>query len=246
MSTRLQGKVALISGGAQGLGAAFGRAIVEAGGRAVLADVNDPAGDALAQELGPERARYVHLDVTSREGWSAAVDTTVSVFGELSVLVNNAGVMPYATIDDLSSSDWDRALAVNLTGAYLGIQACLAQLRRSAPASIINISSTAGLVGSVGTAAYSTTKFGLRGLTKSVAAELGSTGVRANTIHPGLIATPLIADVPDAVLAPQIGVVGRVGQPTEIASLVVYLASDESSYSTGAEFVADGGATAIR
>ncbi|QBS38930.1 SDR family oxidoreductase [Nocardia sp. CS682] len=246
MTERLAGKVALISGGAQGLGAAHARAIVAAGGKVVIGDLKDNEGQALARELGADHARFVHLDVTARAEWDAAVSATIAAFGALNVLVNNAGILLHASIEELTEPEFTRVLAVNLTGTLLGIQASLEELTRAAPSSIINTSSTAGLVGSPGIAAYAASKFGVRGLTKSVAAEMAARGIRANTIHPGLVRTPMIADVPQQVLAPQIGPIGRVAEPAEIAALVVYLASDESAYSTGAEFIADGGVTTIR
>jgi 3alpha(or 20beta)-hydroxysteroid dehydrogenase len=235
--TRLEGKVALISGGARGLGEAFARAMVTQGAQVVLGDLLDDAGEALASELG-EGAAYVHLDVTDRGQWDRAVATAVDRFGKLDVLVNNAGIVVFGPIGEHTPEDFDRIIAVNLTGVFNGIHAAVGALKAAAPASIINISSTAGLQGYANLSGYNASKFGVRGLTKSVALDLGTAGVRCNSIHPGLVVTPMTQELD----APQRHVaMRRAGQPPEIAALAVYLASDESSFCTGAEFVADGG-----
>jgi 3alpha(or 20beta)-hydroxysteroid dehydrogenase len=237
---RLHGKVALITGGARGLGASFARAMVAQGAQVMVTDVRDSSGIELVNELG-KAAMYRHLDVTRRSEWDAAVEATVRTFGKLNVLVNNAGVANFAPIDRNEADHWDQTIAVDLTGAYNGIHASIGALKKSAPASIINISSTAGLRGYRSLAAYSAAKFGLRGLTKSVALDLASLGVRCNSVHPGPTATPMMKGHESAVSHVAMR---RLGRPEEIAQLVVFLASDESSFSTGAEFVADGGEVA--
>lgn len=235
--TRLAGKVALITGGARGLGESFARAMVAQGAKVVVADILDAEGRALVADLG-ESAAWVHLDVTDRAQWVAAVDAAMGRFGSLNVLVNNAGIVNSGMIGTYSAEQWDRIAAVNLTGAFTGISVAVEELKRSRPSSIINISSTAGLHAYPGVSGYVATKWGLRGLTKAVALELAPFGIRCNSVHPGVVATPMTADLD----TPQTHVaMHRVGAPSEIAHLVVYLASDESSYSTGAEFVADGG-----
>jgi 3alpha(or 20beta)-hydroxysteroid dehydrogenase len=238
--TRLAGKVALISGGARGMGEAFARAMVAQGANVVLGDILDDEGEALARELGAD-AVYVHLDVTDREQWAAAVAAAVERFGTLNVLVNNAGIVNFGPIDEYAPEQWDTVIAVNLTGVFNGIHAALDALKQGAPSSIINISSTAGLQGYAALSGYNASKYGVRGLTKSVAIDLGTAGVRCNSVHPGAVATPMTAplELPQKHVAMR-----RVGQPEELAHLVVFLASDESSFSTGAEFVADGGETA--
>jgi 3alpha(or 20beta)-hydroxysteroid dehydrogenase len=237
---RLDGKVALISGAARGLGEAFARAIVAHGGRVTLGDIRDREGEALADELGPS-ATYTHLDVTSMQDWEDAVARTVSIFGRLNVLVNNAGVAAFGRLGQFTEQQWNSVLAINLTGPFLGISAARDALVASVPSAIINISSTAGLVGSGQGHAYNASKFGLRGLTKSVALELGPLGVRCNSVHPGPTLTPATEGSDFSAI---IGPLGRLGSPAEVANLVVYLGSDESSFSTGAEFVVDGGQTA--
>ena len=237
---RLEGKVALISGGARGMGEAFGRAMVAQGAKVVLGDVLDTEGEAVAADLG-SAATYVHLDVTDRGQWDDAVATAVERYGKLDVLVNNAGVVDFGPVDAYPREQWDRVIDINLTGVFNGIDAAVEALKASAPSSIINISSTAGIQGYTALPGYNAAKFGVRGLTKSVALDLGTEGVRCNSVHPGAVATPMTADldVPQKHVAMR-----RVGRPDELANLIVFLASDESSYSTGAEFVADGGETA--
>lgn len=237
---RLLGKVALISGGARGMGAAHGRAMVAQGASVVLGDILDHEGREVADELG-DAATYLHLDVTDRGDWARAVATAVDLYGELNVLVNNAGIVNFGSLEDYTQDEWNEIIAVNVTGAYNGISVALHALKASAPSSIINISSTAGLKGYSGLAGYTTSKFALRGLTKAVALELAHDGVRCNSVHPGAVDTPMIAgvEVNQAHVA-----MHRVGTPEELANLVLFLASDESSFCTGAEFVADGGETA--
>jgi 3alpha(or 20beta)-hydroxysteroid dehydrogenase len=234
---RLTSKVALITGGARGMGASFAKAMVAQGANVMITDVRDDAGNQLARSLG-KQAAYRRLDVTHRDDWKAAVQETIRTFGKLNVLVNNAGIVNFAPIDHNDQDNWDHTIAVDLTGAYNGIHASVEALKKYAPASIINISSTAGMRGYRSLTAYSAAKFGLRGLTKSVALDLAAMKVRCNSVHPGPINTPMLAGHEDA--KDQVAM-KRVGQPYEIANLVVFLASDESSFSTGAEFVADGG-----
>ncbi|MEY2765207.1 MAG: hypothetical protein RL552_112 [Actinomycetota bacterium] len=234
---RLGGKVALITGGARGMGASFAKAMVAQGASVMITDVRDDAGNQLARSLG-KQAAYRRLDVTHRDDWKSAVQETIRTFGKMNVLVNNAGIVNFAPIDHNDPENWDHTLAVDLTGAYNGIRASVEALKKYAPASIINISSTAGMRGYRSLTAYSAAKFGLRGLTKSVALDLAAMKIRCNSVHPGPTDTPMLDGHRDA--SKQIAM-KRVGQPYEIANLVVFLASDESSFSTGSEFVADGG-----
>ena len=239
MSGRLAGKVALITGAARGMGAAHARRFVAEGARVVLCDILDTEGAALAAELGPA-ARYIRLDVTKPDDWAAAVALCVADFGGLHILVNNAGIFGGAAIVEHPLDLWHRMIEINLTGVFLGIRAATTALVASGSGSIINISSVAGLRGAPGGSAYVASKFGVRGLTKAVAAELAPFGVRCNSVHPGIIDTPMAEglntqgyDYP----------LGRMARAEEVTNIVLYLASDEASYSTGSEFVVDGGLT---
>ncbi|MGH3724329.1 MAG: glucose 1-dehydrogenase [Mycobacterium sp.] len=234
---RVDGKVALISGGARGIGAADARALVAEGAKVVIGDVLDDEGAALADKLG-DAARYVHLDVTEAEQWDAAVSTAVDEFGLLNVLVNNAGIVAVGQIGKFDMTQWQKVIDVNLTGTFLGMQASVGAMRSAGGGSIINVSSIEGLRGAALVHPYVASKWAVRGLSKSAAIELGRHNIRVNSLHPGFIRTPMTEHFPDdLVTAP----LGRPGQPEEVANCVVFLASDESSFSTGAEFIVDGG-----
>lgn len=236
---RLTGKVALISGGARGMGAAHARALVAEDARVVLGDILDKEGAALAEELG-DNAAYIHLDVREKQQWQDAVAQAVQRFGALHVLVNNAGIVNGNLLVDFELSEWQKIIDINLTGTFLGMQAATPALIDAGGGSVINISSVEGMRGSPGLHGYTATKFAVRGLTKSTALELAQYGIRVNSIHPGLIRTPMTEGVPEDFLQIPLG---RGADPSEVSALVTYLASDESSYSTGAEFVIDGGLT---
>lgn len=242
---RLQGKVAIITGAARGQGAAAARRFVAEGARVLVADVADEDGAALVAELG-ESARYCHLDVSSEDGWSAAIEQCSAEFGPVDVLVNNAGVLHFSALADTSLEDYERVVRVNQVGTFLGMRSVL----RTMPdgGSIINVSSVEGLGGMPLLVAYSATKFAIRGMTKVAAMELGDRGIRVNSVHPGMIDTQMVHDAAGGPLDMSwVGkrvALGRVGEADEIAHLVLFLASDESTYCTGSEFVADGGATA--
>ncbi|MCV7074530.1 SDR family oxidoreductase [Mycobacterium szulgai] len=240
MPNRLTGKVALVSGGARGMGASHVRALVAEGAKVVSGDILDDEGKAVVAELG-DAAHYVHLDVTDPEQWDAAVEAAVSRFGGLHVLVNNAGIINLGTIEDYALSEWQRILDINLTGVFLGIRAAVKPMKAAGRGSIINISSIEGMAGTIACHGYTATKFAVRGLTKSTALELGPSGIRVNSIHPGLIRTPMTEWVPEDIFQTALG---RIAEPQEVSNLVIYLASDESSYSTGSEFVVDGGCVA--
>jgi 3alpha(or 20beta)-hydroxysteroid dehydrogenase len=206
----------------------------------VIGDLLDTDGAALAEQLG-ESARYVHLNVTSIDEWEAAVAHATSEFGGLDVLVNNAGVATVHPIEDFPIDVWSRTLDINLTGTFLGIRAAVPELAKSTRGpSIINMSSVEGLRGNAGLHAYVASKFGVGGLTKSVALDVAAQGIRVNSIHPGLIETPMINGLEDLAEALDIPMHRR-AKSEEVAGLVVFLASDESSYSTGSEFIIDGG-----
>lgn len=234
----LAGKVALVSGAAKGMGASHARALAKAGARVVLADVLIDQCLANASELGGDLTAAAALDVTSADDWAAAVDVALRRFGRLDILVNNAGILLPNGIEACSDADWDRVLAVNLTGAFKGIRAVIPAMREAGGGSIINVSSTAGLKGFAGVPAYVASKFGLRGLTKSAAIELAPLAIRVNSIHPGNIDTDMIEGMYKAFNHVPMN---RCGIASEISKMVIFLASDDSSFSTGAEFIADGG-----
>jgi 3alpha(or 20beta)-hydroxysteroid dehydrogenase len=244
---RLDGKVALITGGARGMGKSHVRHFVAEGARVVFGDVLDDKGAAVAAKLDEKSCRYVHHDVTSETDWAAAVATAVDTFGKLDVLVNNAGVLTFALIADMPLADFRRILEVNAVGCWLGMKAVIEPMRAAGRGSIVNISSIEGFTGAAGLSAYSASKFAIRGMTKAAAAELGSFGIRVNSVHPGGVITSMTLGQaeagstvdPDAFLKAM--PLARFAAPAEISQLVAFLASDESSYSTGSEFIADGG-----
>ncbi|GAA0220153.1 SDR family oxidoreductase [Actinomadura nitritigenes] len=244
---QLDGKVALITGGARGMGKAHVKRFVAEGAKVVFGDVLEEEGGKLAAELGDD-VRFVRMDVTSPDDWENAVGTATSAFGALHVLVNNAGIIRYKTIEDMSLDEFRRIIDVNLMGQWLGVKSVTAAMREAGGGSIVNVSSTEGFVGADGLAAYSASKFGVRGLTKSAARELGGYGIRVNSVHPGGIITPLFmqddiiaakADSADALMKAL--PLGRMGKTKEVSGLIVYLASDDSSYCTGSEVLVDGG-----
>jgi 3alpha(or 20beta)-hydroxysteroid dehydrogenase len=243
---RLDGKVALISGGARGQGEAEARRFVREGARVVIGDVLDDDGGAVAASIG-SACEYVHLDVASETDWDAAVAHTESVFGGLHVLVNNAGILgTFKPLTKVSLEDFNRVLAVNLTGTFLGMRAAAPLMTKSGGGSIVNISSIGGMWGLPMLGPYVASKFGVRGLTKTAALELGPKGIRVNSVHPGGIDTEMTrlggaADNEAAVFYKRLPV-RRMGTVDDVANLVLFLASDESSYSTGGEFLIEGGA----
>ena len=244
---RLAGKVALITGAAGGQGAVEARLFATEGARVVLADVIDEPGRKLAAELGVS-ARYEHLDVSNERDWARAMASVMSAHGRLDVLVNNAGILRSAPLEHTTLDDYMAVIRVNQVGVFLGMRAAVAPMRSSGGGSIINISSNAGMQGVQGVVSYVSSKWAVRGMTKTAALELGRYGIRVNSVHPGAVDTPMIA-TPEFEAVDRDGLyrslpIPRMARPEEIAWLVLFLASDESSYSTGAEFVADGGISA--
>lgn len=245
---RLEGKVALISGGARGMGAVEAKLFAEEGAKVVIGDILEEEGRKVETEIraaGGE-AQFVKLDVTREEDWSRAVEASVSHFGKLNVLVNNAGISGSQWDNDLTQEAWDAIMEVNATGVYLGTKAALPEMRKAGGGSIINISSQMGIVGSDAThPAYNASKGAVRTFTKSIAIQYAKDNIRCNSVHPGPIDTPMadaIFDDPQKLESVRSKVpMGRIGKPEEVATGVLYLASDESSYVTGAELVIDGG-----
>jgi 3alpha(or 20beta)-hydroxysteroid dehydrogenase len=244
---KLDGKVAIVSGGARGMGAAEVRRLHADGASVVAADVLDDDGKALADELG-DRVRFVHLDVTSEEEWQSVVEQTERELGKVDVLVNNAGILKFNEIANTPLDEFRQVIEVNLVGVFLGMKTVIPAMKRAGGGSIVNISSTEGLAGTVFCGAYTASKFGVRGITKVAAIEYGADKIRCNSVHPGGIDTPMTRAVMDEEGRKYVGkkVAGlkRMGEAEEVASVVAFLAGDDSSYCTGAEFVVDGGVTA--
>ena len=240
---RLDGKVALISGGARGQGESHARRFVAEGAKVVIGDILEDEGEAVAHDLGDD-AVFVTLDVTSEESWREAVGETVDAFGGLHVLLNNAGVLgAFTPLVDSTLEHFMKVLSINLVGPFLGIKTAAPAIRDSGGGSIVNISSTAGMWGVPFAADYTASKFGVRGLTKVAALELGHDGIRVNSVHPGGVLTEMVKAVGDDGQSDYYRRLpaGRIGTPEDVTNLVLFLASDESAYCTGTEFVIDGG-----
>lgn len=241
---RLEGKVAIITGSAQGMGASHAKKFIAEGAKVVLTDLNEEKGNAFAAELG-ENAIFVKQNVANEEDWKNVVAKAEEAFGPVNVLVNNAGITMAKKIEDTSVEDYRRIVEINQVSVFLGMKAVLASMKQAGGGSIVNVSSMNGLV--AGAIGYTDTKFAVRGMTKSAAMEFAQHGIRVNSVHPGVIATPMVVqeDTKAAVEAFAKHIpLGRVAQPEEVSNMVLFLASDDSSYSTGAEFIIDGGMTA--
>ncbi|GLW73416.1 3-alpha-hydroxysteroid dehydrogenase [Kitasatospora phosalacinea] len=236
---RLTGRNTIVTGGARGIGAAVARLFVEQGATVTVADVLDRDGAELATGLGTA-ARFERLDVTREEEWATAVAGAEEAFGPVSVLVNNAGVLDVGPIGEQAPEAFRRVLDVNLFGAWLGLRAVAPSLRRAGGGAVVNVSSTAGLMGYANLGAYTASKWGLRGLTKTAALEMAADGVRVCSVHPGPIRTPMTEGMDESLTADQ--PIPRYGRPEEVAAMVLFVAA-EATYSTGSEFVVDGGAT---
>jgi len=249
VASRLDGQVALITGGASGMGAASARLFASEGARVAIADVAGEPGRALADEIG-ENATYLHLDVTSEGDWAAGIDRITGAFGRLDVLLNNAGILKFSPLAGTSLEDYMQVIRVNQVGVFLGMRAAIQPMIAAGGGSIINVSSIEGLFGGPFLVAYAASKFAVRGMTKVAAVELGRFGIRVNSIHPGGIETPMVTGLPGIdpdMLTKTMGravPLQRMGQAEEVARLSLFLASNESSYCSGSEFVADGAASA--
>lgn len=246
MTDRLIGKVAIVTGGAQGQGAAIARHFVAEGAKVAIADIADDLGQALAEELG-ENAFFQHHDVSDEASWTALVEATNERFGPVNVLANNAGILRFAEIEKMAVEEYLLLVNVNQLGTFLGMKSVARTMRKNGGGSIINASSVEGLAGMASLTAYTATKFAIRGMTKAAAMELGPKGIRVNSVHPGMIDTPMTrphgGDAAMEFGASKVPL-RRVGFPDDIAPLYVFLASDEASYINGAEIAIDGGVTA--
>ncbi|MEV6377092.1 SDR family oxidoreductase [Micromonospora musae] len=236
---RVDGRVAIVTGGARGMGAAIVRALVAEGAKVVIADILDTEGEALEAELG-DRTLYRHLDITDHTRWQQVVHETEDQLGPLSILVNNAGVLLPGSVVDQDPDAFREVLDVNLYGTWLGMHNAVPALRRAGGGVVVNISSIAGLVGIEGMSAYVASKWGIRGLTKTAALELARDNIRAVSVHPGPIRTAMSPPTGDPMLAAL--PIPRIGEPEEVASMVLFLVAD-ATFSTGSEFVIDGGVT---
>jgi 3alpha(or 20beta)-hydroxysteroid dehydrogenase len=248
MAGRLDGKVALISGSARGIGAAEARLFAAEGAKVVVSDVLEAEGEALVKEIG-ESAIFRRLDVTDEADWKAAVDSAVANFGKLDVLVNNAAIVRAMPLTLMDVSEFRLVTEINQVGVFLGMKSVAGAMTAAGGGSIVNISSIDGIQGSPFLCAYAASKFAVRGMTKVAALELAGQNIRVNSIHPGGVSTPMLEELPGLTREQLEGLVAqsvpmrRIGQPDEIAKMTLFLASDDSSYCTGAEFVVDGGAT---
>jgi len=244
----LDGKVAIITGAARGQGGAAAEVFVREGAKVVITDILDELGEKLAASLG-DSTYYRHLDVSNEDDWAAVVAEAVETFGKVDVLVNNAGFLHFSALEDTPLADYIRVININQVGCFLGMRAVTKPMIANGGGSIVNISSVEGLAGMPGLVAYTATKFAIRGMTKVAALELGARGIRVNSVHPGMIQTDMVRDAMGGVEIDASPVTKRLalrrqGQPSEIAEVVSFLASDRASYVTGAELAADGGSTA--
>ena len=247
---RVEGKVALVSGGARGIGAATAKILAQEGASVVIADVLEDDGRATEAQISESggRATFMRLDVTNEENWTQVIEATVATYGRLDVLVNNAGISGRTTVQETLEETWDRVMAVNGKGVFLGTKLAISELRKAGGGSIINISSIYGIVGSETSTPYHASKGAVRIFTKAAAIQYASEGIRVNSVHPGFVDSPMTAAAHSIPEVHDLRVgrtpLGRMGTPEDIAAGILYLASDESSFVTGSELVIDGGMTA--
>ncbi|SHJ19751.1 SDR family NAD(P)-dependent oxidoreductase [Parasporobacterium paucivorans] len=240
---KLDGKVAIITGAASGMGLTHARKFIEEGAKIIIADIAEAEGHELAKELG-DNARFIKMDITKAEEWEKAVSIAEETYGPVNVLVNNAGIGIFKMIDVMTESDYRKTMDVNALSVFLSLKAVVPSMKKAGKGSIINISSVDGLRGAPTATAYCASKFAVNGITRCAAIEYGPMDIRVNTVHPGVIATPMSeqGDVAEIVKELEKGIpMKRSGKTEEVSNLVIFLASDDSSYCTGSEFVIDGG-----
>lgn len=245
MSRKLENKVAIVTGGAQGMGASHARRFVAEGAKVVITDILENKGKAVAAELG-ENAIFIKHDVTKGDQWDQVIKETEAKFGPVDILINNAGIGFVKLIEDMTEEEYRMEIDINQVSIFLGMKAVLPSMKKTKNGSIVNISSVAGLIALPQYVAYSGSKFAVRGMTKVAALEFAPYGIRVNSVHPGLIDTPMTQDEANAASLAEFAKsipLGRAAQPEEVTNLVLFLASEDSSYSTGSEFVIDGGNT---
>jgi 3alpha(or 20beta)-hydroxysteroid dehydrogenase len=244
-SDRFDRRVVLVTGAARGMGESHARGFAAEGATVVVTDVLDAEGQAVAADLGSDRALYLHLDVTDDERWRAVVERVEGSVGPIAVLINNAGIAPLAPapLDELSVDSFRRTLEVNLFGQFLGMRAVAPSMCKAGGGAIVNVSSIEGFTAIANASDYVTSKWGSRGLTKAAALDLGRRGIRVNSVHPGLTMTPMLAALPPDVYeaTARRQAIPRVGIPDEVTRVVLFLASDEASFVTGSEYLCDGG-----
>ena len=245
---KLAGKVALVTGGVGGLGETTARLMIEEGAKVIIGDIMDEPGKALIDELNKngQVAHYVHMDVTNEEQVIAAIDEGVKVFGKLDLVFNNAGMSRMADITDIQKRHWDLQLNINLTGIFLVAKYAIIQMLKTGGGAIVNTASISGMVGSAGLVSYCATKGGVVGVTRAMALDVAQKGIRVNSIAPGYVETPILAKMDPKAKAELVNLhpIGRLGQPIEIAKVVVFMLSDDASFMTGANIAVDGGYTA--
>lgn len=235
---KLNGKVAIVTGGAMGMGEADAVILASEGATVIVADIDEKDGTAVATKVG---GSFRHLDITSEDNWGELVASVVAEHGKVDILINNAGVLAITPLATSTLDEWNRVIAINLTGTFLGIRAVAESMKAAGGGVIVNISSTAGLTAYSGMSAYVASKWGVRGLTKAAALDLGHDNIRVVSVHPGGIRTPMTAGMENSdMFAAQ--PIPRIGEPEEVAKLVLYLVAD-ATFSTGTEFVVDGGVT---
>lgn len=241
---KLDGKVAIITGASQGMGASHARLFISEGAKVVITDINEEKGRALADELG-DNAVFIKQDVASEDDWQKVVDQTVDKFGKIDILVNNAGISFNKSLAEITTADYLKIFQINQLSVFLGMKTVAPVMEKNGAGSIVNVSSMNGLVG--GAIGYTDTKFAVRGMTKAAALQLAHSGIRVNSVHPGVISTPMIHQGDSEAVIKEFAKaipLQRVAEPEEVSKMVLFLASDDASYSTGSEFVVDGGLTA--